>query len=46
VNGSPVAAVDDLVDHLSGDLIGSTIPLVVVRGAGTEDLSVTVGERD
>jgi S1-C subfamily serine protease len=46
VNGSPVGAVDDLVDHLSGDLIGSAIPLVVVRGAGTEELSVTVGERD
>jgi S1-C subfamily serine protease len=46
VNGSPVGAVDDLVDHLSGDLIGSTIPLVVVRGAATQELSVTVGERD
>ena len=45
VNKAPVGSVDDLVDHLSGDLIGSSIPVVVVRGSRTEEIAITVGER-
>ncbi len=45
VNSSPVGSVDDLVDHLSGDLIGKSIPIVVVRGSQTEEIAITVGER-
>jgi len=45
VNGAPVGAVDDLVDQLSGELIGKSIPITVVRGSQTQDLQITVGER-
>jgi S1-C subfamily serine protease len=45
VNGAPVGAVDDLVDQLSGELIGKSIPVTVVRGSQTQDLQITVGER-
>jgi serine protease Do len=45
VNGSPVDSVDDLVDQLPSDLIGSRIPVVVVRGSQTQEIAITVGER-
>jgi S1-C subfamily serine protease len=45
VNGTPVESVDDLVDQLPGELIGSQIPLVVVRGSVKQEISITVGER-
>ena len=45
VNGAPVGAVDDLVDQLAGDLIGKSIPIVIVRGSQAQELHITVGER-
>jgi S1-C subfamily serine protease len=45
VNGAPVGAVDDLVDQLAGDLIGKSIPLMIVRGSQAQELHIAVGER-
>jgi S1-C subfamily serine protease len=45
VNGAAVDSVDDLVDQLPGELIGSRILVVVVRGTQTQEISITVGER-
>lgn len=45
VNGTPVDSVDDLVDQLPSDLIGSRILVVVVRGSQTQEIAITVGER-
>jgi S1-C subfamily serine protease len=45
VNGAPVRSVDDLVDQLPGEVIGSSIPVVVVRGSQQQEISITVGER-
>ena len=45
VNGAPVGSVDDLVDHLPGELIGSSIPLELVRGSRKQEIAITVGER-
>ena len=45
VNGAPVGAVDDLVDQLAGDLIGKSIPIVIVRGSQAQELHIAVGER-
>ena len=45
VGGAPVASVDDLVEHLPGELIGSQTPVTIVRGAQRQEVSVTVGER-
>ena len=46
VNGAPVRSVDDLVDQLPGELIGSSIPVVVVRGSQKQEIAIIVGERD
>ncbi len=45
VNGQPVSSVDDLAANLPGELIGSRIPLTVVRGAASQEIAVIVGER-
>ena len=45
VGGAPVASVDDLVEHLPGELIGSRTPVTIVRGSQRQDVPVTVGER-
>jgi S1-C subfamily serine protease len=45
VNGVPVRSVDDLVDQLPSELIGSSIPVVVVRGSQKQEIAITVGER-
>ncbi|HRA47436.1 MAG TPA: PDZ domain-containing protein, partial [Thermomicrobiales bacterium] len=45
VNGQAVASVDDLLTQLPAELIGSRIPLTVVRGTSTQEMLVTVGER-
>ena len=45
VGGAPVASVDDLVEHLPGETIGSQTPVTIVRGSERQELSVTVGER-
>jgi len=45
VNGQPVASVDDLAAQLPSELIGTQIPLTVVRGATSQQIRVIVGER-
>ena len=45
VNGHPVRSVEDLANLLPGELIGLTVPVVVVRGATSQEIRVTVGER-
>jgi hypothetical protein len=37
---------DDLMSLLSGDRVGTAVPVRVVRGGETQDKSVTIGERD
>lgn len=45
VNGATVRSVDDLVDQLPGELIGSSVPVEVVRGSQKQEIAITVGER-
>lgn len=45
VNGERVRHMDDLLTALSGDTVGKRIPISVVRGGKTQEVSVTVGER-
>lgn len=45
VGGASVVSVDDLVEHLPGELIGSQTPVTIVRGSQRQEVSVTVGER-
>jgi S1-C subfamily serine protease len=42
----PVETPEDLLDLLVGDQVGKTVPLRVLRGGGTVELTVRVGERD
>jgi S1-C subfamily serine protease len=45
INGLPVASVEELQDRLSGDLVGTAVPIRLVRGGTLSEASVTVGER-
>jgi S1-C subfamily serine protease len=45
VNGAPIRSVDDLIDQLPGELIGSATSVVVVRGSQKQEIGITVGER-
>jgi S1-C subfamily serine protease len=44
--GQPVRHMDDLMSLLSGDRVGTSVPVRVVRGGQTQEFSVSVGERD
>jgi len=44
-DGHPVEAPDDLLDLLSGDRVGTSVPVRVRRGAAIQELTVRVGER-
>jgi S1-C subfamily serine protease len=44
-DGHPVDAPDDLLELLTGDRVGTTVPVRVRRGAAIEELKVQVGER-
>ena len=46
MGGQPVRHMDDLMSLLSGDRVGTAVPVRAVRGGQTQDFSVTVGERD
>jgi serine protease DegQ len=41
----PVGSTDDVIELLSGERVGRTLPLRVLRAGAVRDLSVTVGER-
>lgn len=45
VNGEAVAHQDDLFVRLSGDVVGKSVPLNIVRGGKLESISVVIGER-
>lgn len=45
VNGQPVGDPDDLFGALSGDIVGKSVAVNVLRGGKPETLQVTVGER-
>jgi S1-C subfamily serine protease len=41
----PVGSTDDLIELLSGDRVGRTLPLRVLRAGVARDVPVTIGER-
>jgi S1-C subfamily serine protease len=45
IEGSAVKHHDDLLAHLSGDLVGSKVPVKIVRGGEVRTINVTIGER-
>jgi len=45
VAGEPVAHQDDLFVRLSGDVVGKSIPIDVLRGGKLEAIKVEIGER-
>ena len=45
VNGEPVRRLDELMSLLSGDLVGEEVIVSILRGGGTREQKVTVGER-
>jgi len=40
LNGHAVAGIDDLHRVLTGDVVGMTVPIVIVRGAEKRELRV------
>lgn len=45
LDGQPVRDIDDLMALLSGDRVGSSVPVRVLRGGEVRDLTVTIGDR-
>jgi S1-C subfamily serine protease len=45
IDGRPVADTDDLQAHLSGDRVGATVLVEVIRGGVPHSLSLTIGQR-
>lgn len=45
MDGHPVRMMDDLMSMLSGDRVGKSVPVTIVRGGATHEMSVTIGER-
>ena len=45
ITGEPVAHQDDLFARLSGDVVGKSIPVDVLRGGKLEAIKVEIGER-
>jgi S1-C subfamily serine protease len=43
--GKPVRHLDDLFATLSGDRVGTAVPVKFLRGGQTQELLVTIGER-
>jgi len=46
LDGQAVRHMDDLMAALSGDRVGASVPVQVVRGGQTQDAHVTIGERE
>jgi S1-C subfamily serine protease len=44
LNGEPVASHDDLLVRLSGEVVGKTVPVQVLRGGSLKTLQITIGE--
>ena len=45
IDDHPIASPEDLLDQLTGNIIGKAAVLRVIRGGSVRDLTVTVGER-
>jgi S1-C subfamily serine protease len=45
LDGQPVRHLDDLFALLNGERMGSSVPVRILRGGQTHELSVTIGER-
>jgi S1-C subfamily serine protease len=45
LDGQPAEDTDDLLVLLSGERVGRSVPVKVVRGGKPHELNVTVGER-
>jgi len=45
VDGSPVKHHDDLFAHLTGDVIGKSTPIDVLRGGKQQTVNIVIGER-
>jgi S1-C subfamily serine protease len=43
--GQPVRHLDNLLALLSGDRVGTTVPVRILRGGQPQELAVTIGER-
>jgi S1-C subfamily serine protease len=46
LDGQPVRSMDDLVVLLSGDRVGATVPVRIVRGGQVMELTGVIGERE
>jgi S1-C subfamily serine protease len=45
LDSQPVRKMDDLQSLLSGDRVGATVPVHIVRSGQLQELAVTIGER-
>ena len=45
LDGQPVRDIDDLMALLSGERVGQSVPVRVLRGGEVRDLTVTIGDR-
>jgi S1-C subfamily serine protease len=45
LDGQPVRHMDELLAQLGGDRVGASVPVGIVRGGQTQELTVTLGER-
>jgi S1-C subfamily serine protease len=45
LEGQPLRQMDDLMTLLSGDRVGQSVSMRIVRGGKVQDVSVTIGER-
>jgi S1-C subfamily serine protease len=44
-DGHPIESPEDLLDLLTGDRVGRSVTLRILRGGSATDATVTVGER-
>jgi S1-C subfamily serine protease len=44
-NGDSVSTIDALLAHLSGEVIGQTVPMQIIRGGELQTIEITVGEQ-
>jgi S1-C subfamily serine protease len=45
LDGQPVRHMDELLALLGGDRVGASVPVGIVRGGQTQEMTVTIGER-
>lgn len=45
LDGQPVRQLDDLLGLLSGERVGRSVPVRIVRGGQVQEIGVTIGER-